>query len=375
MKEIQEKYPKSPIFVGRLLKENLKENVKNTKEYFMQATDLVWNIEDETPAICNANIGTMRETTQMNKEKYRWIPNTGEYLELSDISILLKTKFYIDIIIDGVNTKLMFAGLQDRDCENNSNGNNGNIYKNKADNFTVRFFPQESKTKYEEKELVRSDKGLYTSEQLKEVKIGANGKLVEENDSLVIAVRPKNASTAYPGDDFYLNFKMMNAISNKEIKSFNSDVKDYIAVYDKKMLWRANLYIDEDGEDWNDVHPWNVPVSGNSGGPEWWNATDWGNNEWNRKYDLNKDSNVNDLTKLNNGDGKQVVSYTVWTPTRVKTSAGSDNNIYTDRVAYDYPYTKDSNGKYINAWDSPFDFLWKMNKQKRSYRKTFYCKS
>lgn len=27
-------------------------------------------------------------------------------------------------------------------------------------------------------------------------------------------------------------------------------------VYDHKMLWRANLYIDEGGEDWNDLHPW-----------------------------------------------------------------------------------------------------------------------
>jgi hypothetical protein len=40
-------------------------------------------------------------------------------------------------------------------------------------------------------------------------------------------------------------------------------------VYDKKLLWRANLYIAEQSNDWNDIHPWNAPFS---------------ENEWNKRY-------------------------------------------------------------------------------------------
>jgi hypothetical protein len=38
-------------------------------------------------------------------------------------------------------------------------------------------------------------------------------------------------------------------------------------VYDKKMLWRANLFIDEGVDDWNNLNPW---ITGN---------------EWNYAYD------------------------------------------------------------------------------------------
>lgn len=47
--------------------------------------------------------------------------------------------------------------------------------------------------------------------------------------------------------------------------------KNYIAVYDKKMLWRANLYIDEGAGDWNNVHPWNTEDK---------NIGWYGENEW-----------------------------------------------------------------------------------------------
>ncbi len=68
--------------------------------------------------------------------------------------------------------------------------------------------------------------------------------------------------------------------------------------YDKKMLWRANLYIDEgEGIDWNDFHKWNAPPPGQNQVRDrngvlkpvaevspWW-SPEWGYNEWNWNYD------------------------------------------------------------------------------------------
>ena len=58
-----------------------------------------------------------------------------------------------------------------------------------------------------------------------------------------------------------------------------SGIKDYIAVYDKKMLWRANLYIDKkekelEDRDWNEAHPWNVPCdpATEKDSPWWWDG-------------------------------------------------------------------------------------------------------
>jgi hypothetical protein len=88
--------------------------------------------------------------------------------------------------------------------------------------------------------------------------------------------RPRSRIAAYAGDDLLLIFKVKSKNSRGEILSEN-DFKvrdsDYIAVYDKKLLWRANLYIDKHEEDlgdtdWNTAHPW----TGKEG---------YGANEWN----------------------------------------------------------------------------------------------
>jgi len=145
------------------------------------------------------------------------------------------------------------------------------------------------------------------------------------------------------------------------------DEKDYFAVYDKKMLWRANLYIDQKedalgGKDWNDAYPWNAPpaagVAAAGGNPAWWSES-WGYNEWNRNRNISaaqsgwssngrnpwkwpNDSNEN--TYLNNvmhpiiGDGKQVVHYNAWT--RFTNGGNVDNS-----VAYGW-----------GCSDSPFEF-------------------
>jgi hypothetical protein len=74
--------------------------------------------------------------------------------------------------------------------------------------------------------------------------------------SSVFALRVKSG-TICPGDDFLLRF----GLAENESIVGTAAAADYCAVYDKKLLWRANLYIDEGGGDWNNVHPWNNPVN------------------------------------------------------------------------------------------------------------------
>ncbi|MDA3849996.1 MAG: hypothetical protein PF447_01860 [Spirochaetaceae bacterium] len=100
---------------------------------------------------------------------------------------------------------------------------------------------------------------------------------------------------------------------------------DSTIVYDHKMLWRANLYIDET-DDWNDEHRW---VEGN---------------EWN--HDI--DGNV--------GDGGQVIDLadSPWTRFYL---AGSLFSNATTRVENRLPYT--SGGS-----DTPFSMMEKLESQR-----------
>lgn len=138
-----------------------------------------------------------------------------------------------------------------------------------------------------------------------QIVIDSRGKIINigkdkqpKTTSLSIGIRPESAEHSYPGDDYILGLKVTDG---KALYEIDCNEKDYIAVYDKKMLWRANLYIDEGSEDWNNVHPWNVPAEGTDGGPAWWDGDGsqtavqrWGNNEWNKKADGTS------------GDGKQI---------------------------------------------------------------------
>ena len=74
--------------------------------------------------------------------------------------------------------------------------------------------------------------------------------------SSVFALRVKSG-TICPGDDFLLRF----GLAENESIVGTAAAADYCAVYDKKLLWRANLYIDEGGGDWNNVNAWNDSVN------------------------------------------------------------------------------------------------------------------
>ena len=172
--------------------------------------------------------------------------------------------------------------------------------------------------------------------------------------------RLRSSIAAYAGDDLLLIFKVKSKNSSGEVLSENDfKVKDsdYIAVYDKKLLWRANLYIDKpdkdlENADWNNVHPW----TGEEG---------YGTNEWNKTYDGSQTKDK--LSELDAGDGGQVVSYSRFEGYTLLRSKVGDL-AETDSVSYDYNYGA------IDAWDSPFDFVWKMVKQKEALVSHFKTK-
>jgi hypothetical protein len=111
--------------------------------------------------------------------------------------------------------------------------------------------------------------------------------------------------------------------------------------YDKKMLWRANLYIAETGgADWNDVHPWNAPADGVAtvSTPKWW-SVGWGVNEWN-----------NPSLAYIGVAGGQVFSLptTKW----MYSFANHTEQITSNAVSYDH-----------QGWDSPESFRTKLTDQ------------
>ena len=106
-----------------------------------------------------------------------------------------------------------------------------------------------------------------------------------------------------PGDDFLFRFELGDPYCGYIATAKG---EDFVAVYDKKMLWRANLYIDErytlDGKlkpdckkdekglqneegsfyDWNDAYPWKI----NSG----IHLNEW--NVWVKDWDFSNYTNV-----------------------------------------------------------------------------------
>ena len=57
-------------------------------------------------------INWMKEEGQKSGEKHRWIPNTGEYLEIGNIKVTIKTKIGIEKIKE--KEKVIFVGAEDR---------------------------------------------------------------------------------------------------------------------------------------------------------------------------------------------------------------------------------------------------------------------
>uniref|UniRef100_UPI0003813F44 hypothetical protein n=1 Tax=Sediminispirochaeta bajacaliforniensis TaxID=148 RepID=UPI0003813F44 len=117
---------------------------------------------------------------------------------------------------------------------------------------------------------------------------------------------------------------------------------DFCGVYDKKLLWRANLYIGERGEDWNDTHPWNSEENEWNKSPKSLNGSD---PDPSRMYT----SAASDWV---DGEGGQVIKIATYTP--VRNYPGSNKVI--GRVAYDYPANSDESYNNRVGVNSPFEF-------------------
>jgi len=138
----------------------------------------------------------------------------------------------------------------------------------------------------------------------------------------------------------------------KKLEHTSSNLQ-LIAVTDTKLLWRANLYIDEESNDWNDRHPW---VEGN---------------EWNKAFDADTDidpdyDNENYLSTLDTPDdtknGKQCVEIAEFTyvPQIADNITSNTAKNESGAVAYNY-----------GGQDSPFVFNEKMRQQKEILNDSF----
>ena len=264
--KIKTKADAEAFVVIRILGEE-KQDIKNAN----------WNVLEDKVNDVKINIETMKESSQKSNEKHRWIPNTGEYLELSDIRVTIKTEMGIELVKKDIPIGLV--GAVDRGyLENPTSGDYGNIYKNKATRFEVIIRTQipsitehncDILQKTEEKEIYNLYEDPDTNGLDNKFNIDEDGYVVDESGQKVtIQIRPV-AEQIYPGDDLLLLFKIGET-------EYTVDPEDYIAVYDKKMLWRANQYISEtearlQNLDWNNAHPWNT----NDSTVGWYGTNDW----------------------------------------------------------------------------------------------------
>ena len=316
-----------------------------------------WNVYDNKVVDANVEINWMRESTQVSGEQYRWIPNTGEYLSLEKIKFHAYNQ--LGVSVKGNSWRVFLSGAKDRDwTEGNTQGN---IYNNSGCKFDIQLG---DKTGILQKNS--TDKSRYdiswtncNSDYGPEFIIEADNLLYYYDYSMnygikrpvELKIRPESSEAARPGDDLLLEFTLREINTDKKF-TITVPADNYIAVYDKKMLWRANLYLNkpEDtlgGEDWNNAHPWDAPNSDSYDSNIWF-----GKNEWN-----------NPETNYDGVPGGQVISIpsTKWYH-GTNLSAG-DNN----KRAFDSSVQKD----VINAtaydyqgWDSPYSYNDKLKIQK-----------
>ena len=176
-------------------------------------------------------------------------------------------------------------------------------------------------------------------------------------DFALVAINP------YPGDDIQIQFKIGDHLFTSMTQA------PRLAVYDKKMLWRANLYIAEAGAgtkgstDWNDLHPWNDP-----------------SNDWNWSP-IKTGSNTPDPSKMYVdgianwviGNGGQVVNIASFTPllsAQAVSEKGENVGNHCDgTVAYEYG-TIGGIGP-TGGEDSPFRYNWKLIEARGNLNATY----
>jgi len=353
---------------------------------------------DSFPVKAEVFIKKIKEQTQSSDTRWKWIPNTGEYLFADGISFELRNRAGAKIICFDSEYDV-FLSAKDRNFFFQSNYDRGYNVENNSTGSSFLLALLAGREIIEYGNLVADGKGAYVFQKTysgrERLFLSSAGTLFlkkQDGSSLSVTglgIRPLSAKSAAPGDDIYLSFKFVRKSSNFSDKEIVVEAQcseaDYLCVYDKKMLWRANLYLNQkydNNEDWNAEHPWNAPLGNNyikDSEKSWWNK-EWGYNEWNREYGLCGIYDI-DVSKGTRGSGGQVVYFDEFTSERDKDKTSKKNT-----VSYDYPIDrgetqckaegvkekeKEYNNIPINAWDSPFDFVYKIKAQRVAVRTHF----
>lgn len=291
-----------------------------------------WNVLNDKVENKTVEVLCMREDFQTSSEKYRFIPNTGEFLCLEKIRINAFNQ--LGIRVRGNGWEVSLNGAKDRNWI--SGNTDGNVYNNSNCKFEIMIGDKIgilSKNQDSNVYSITWNNGAPKSFTIET----QDNLLFYESQPAEIKIRPENCTNARPGDDLLLEFKLTKPGLDDEYITLSE--KDYIVVYDKKMVWRANLFLEKIESDlgyldWNEAHPWNAPNSDDFDSNLWF-----GKNAWNQP-----DENYKGIP------GGQVISLP---STKWYYGASSLNKDIKNAVAYDH-----------QGWDNPFSFKTKMNDQK-----------
>ncbi|MGL1893316.1 MAG: hypothetical protein OCD02_16895 [Spirochaetaceae bacterium] len=313
----------------------------------------------------------------------RWIPNTGELFQLNSIKIGYNDDAGIFTEIDESNISVIIEPPSDLNFTVESKTTN--ILNNRGDGFAfyavkhrklfgrkyydavrlATFTINPMATNQSDNYLISYDDDIFTEEGLCRVpyklvyvkNVGLTFKTGRTEDYTQFAIRPleQNIRT---GDDILLNFTLQ--IENNYVPVKTED-KNFLGVYDEKLLWRANLYIDDPGRDWNNINPWNSPQTSNDAeiyGP----ILD--NNVTKRFFKNNRSSTIDrvwygpnlwntppeNYNKIKGGQIIKIVKY---------------SNIFGGDTPYSVAYSYPDTASTKNGRDTPFDFNNKLNEQKK----------
>jgi hypothetical protein len=319
------------------------------------------SVTDFQPVLLEAMIHTMEEQDRRVAKvsvKERWIPNTGEFLLLTEVEIHLENSSGADLLRENIiDMELVISGAIDRNYDAARTAP-GNVYNNSAGGTFEIALVSESKAascrlgileyngsgRYD---MNYADSVLYTAQGNRfsgtagfaQNRLWVNGEnrlsMLYNGQTWQLGIRPLNPFSllnptgAKPGDDLLLEFALrressaapLTFILNNETREIRFPVipADYIALYDKRVLWRANLYIDEGESDWNDDHPWNAPGEGVAApGHPWWKE-DWGCNDW----------NTGNSRAIAGGQIMEILPWTHW-------DEGAAEMVYRGSVAYSW---------------------------------------
>lgn len=294
-----------------------------------------------------------------------WIPNTvslSEHCRVAGFEIFIKSQVgnTLTPINEGFKNIRILPPLDPNWASNLANGVNADNIKRNQGNWPLELWAY-NKALNKSQWLVTFTKNanptgandVYQITRVNSSYFDANQNLKEGNllatNSITGQLYFKTGSTTYhefalqfaqnpqddnavirPGDDFLLRFTTADYSGVETVAKANDG--DFFAAYDHKMLWRANLYIDEGAQDFNNLYPWRT------------------GNEWNKIYDgrsllrgFARTEKRPNLGNLASGNGGQVVSIREFT--RRKTAGVSDGGKITGTVAYS-----------LGCHDSPFEY-------------------